>query len=690
MKKNYLLTKVIPAILIITFLFIATADKVEALMLKMSLDDLTTEADSVVLGTVESASSAWDENGANIYTIVTVIVEESLTPGLQAGRITVKVPGGKVAGITQIVSDTPNFKPGENIVLFLNELPVDITQSRDIRPGQYVVTGNYQGKLEVRNNRAAGIPINDLKKAIHSAVEGDNEEMSLHNLSDDPDHASHDQFDYLGYHWHGEFPDVDYLINASGDRISQVRAAAETWSNAGANFSFAYTGTHSRNGGPSYNGYNEIMWYNMGSNYVLAQAAIWYFSDQILETDMTFNSYYSWSTTGSGGHDVQTVALHEFGHWLGLGHSAVYESIMYYRIKGVQRYLHDVDIDGIQYIYGTTESGNPDPGECTITSPAIPSGPTTGYTGTKYTFTGEGASCSNGHQLEYRFDLGDGSFSNWGAAGEVIHSWNESGKYQVRAIARCSVDHSLSSTWSAPLEVTILNQLVQYELQISIDGKGSTEPGPGTTTYSEGTTVKLTATPADGWEFVMWIIDGIEIKDITKSIIMDSDKKVTAAFAEASETDNPSASDPDYIDSTQHTLTIAINGEGTTNPPPGTYKYDADMETALEAVPASGWRFEKWVIENSELASSNLEIMISEDLMATAYFVKIERGDISGDGEINVTDVAMAIRYSLDLEELTEVQLIIGDVNSDGIIDVRDIALIMQFALGLLDSFPDM
>ena len=53
-----------------------------------------------------------------------------------------------------------------------------------------------------------------------------------------------------------------------------------------------------------------------------------------------------------GAFDLTTVAIHEFGHALGLNHSPVVGSVMEAFYGGPRRVLHADDIAGITSIYG--------------------------------------------------------------------------------------------------------------------------------------------------------------------------------------------------------------------------------------------------------------------------------------------------------------------------------------------------
>lgn len=78
----------------------------------------------------------------------------------------------------------------------------------------------------------------------------------------------------------------------------------------------------------------------------------------ILDCDITFNTYYSWSTSGgSTSFDVQSVVTHELGHWLKLndlyGGSDTEKTMYGYISLGEtkKRSLDTDDLNGINTIY---------------------------------------------------------------------------------------------------------------------------------------------------------------------------------------------------------------------------------------------------------------------------------------------------------------------------------------------------
>ena len=90
--------------------------------------------------------------------------------------------------------------------------------------------------------------------------------------------------------------------------------------------------------------------------------------------------------------------------------------------------------------------------------PDRPFGPTSGLVGKQYTFSSS-SSDPDGDPLQFQFDWGDGTASNWigplpsGSEVSANKSWSKTGLFQVRVVAKD--DHGKVSEWSEPSAVNI-------------------------------------------------------------------------------------------------------------------------------------------------------------------------------------------------------------------------------------------
>lgn len=153
-------------------------------------------------------------------------------------------------------------------------------------------------------------------------------------------------------------------------------------------------------------------------------------------------------------------------------------------------------------------------------------------------------------------------------------------------VAGWRFDHWEGSVSGAanPIDVTMnQNRTVravfvrEFSLTIQSTGNGIVLPSPGTRTYTEGTSVPLLATPAEGWRFVGWQGDVTGTENPT-SVVMNANKTVTAVFEAI----------PVY------TLSIVVEGQGSTTPEPGTRPIIASSTVSITPVPADQWKFDHW------------------------------------------------------------------------------------------------
>jgi len=143
----------------------------------------------------------------------------------------------------------------------------------------------------------------------------------------------------------------------------------------------------------------------------------------------------------------------------------------------------------------------------------------------------------------------------------------------------------------------------EYVLTVNVQGSGSTNPVPGQHSYADGTEVIVAATPVEGWHFVRWEGD-LTGATATASLTMDASQSITAVFEQ---------------DAAQYTLTVNVQGQGTTAPAAGQHAYDSGTEVALSAAPAEDWEFIRWEGDISA-TDPNTTVTMNAGKSVTAVF----------------------------------------------------------------------
>jgi len=184
-------------------------------------------------------------------------------------------------------------------------------------------------------------------------------------------------FDPFELYWSpAQFDDGGYYINANcvdtnalpaGSQITAIQNAAASWNSTGSNFTFTYAGTTTilptTSPSPSEDNNNVIGWNPTidGSGDPFAIAWVFFYCENglVTEADIELDESKNWSTGASvpgTDFDVETVALHEMGHALGLDHTTESAAVMWATLAtgDSKRVLHGDDIDGQIAIYGGT------------------------------------------------------------------------------------------------------------------------------------------------------------------------------------------------------------------------------------------------------------------------------------------------------------------------------------------------
>lgn len=216
----------------------------------------------------------------------------------------------------------------------------------------------------------------------------------------------------------------------------------------------------------------------------------------------------------------------------------------------------------------------------------------------------------------------------------VFDRWEQNGNY-------LSNENPVDVNIEADITITAIFEYVEPPvigvLTLHTTQGGTTNPPPGT--YPVEGTIQVTAIPEENYTFRRWEEDGALLATINPiTLNMARDRDITAVFEYTPPPPIP-------------VLILNTTQGGTTDPPPGTYEIEGNIE--LTALPDSDYRFARWE-ENGGLLSvlNPVVIAMDTDRTITAVFEYVEpppgeyivtintlgEGYTSPDGEVSVEE----------------------------------------------------
>lgn len=104
----------------------------------------------------------------------------------------------------------------------------------------------------------------------------------------------------------------------------------------------------------------------------------------------------------------------------------------------------------------------------TINAPNKPTGLDSGLVNDVLVFFTGGSISNLGHSVQYRFDWGNGDFSDWSSSTSASYFWSVAGTYYVKAQAHCALHPEIESVWS-PSKKGVIREVADPQVCVSPD-----------------------------------------------------------------------------------------------------------------------------------------------------------------------------------------------------------------------------
>jgi hypothetical protein len=149
-------------------LALVTAPCIASTFLDVDIPTLRTMSSSVVVARVQEVESSWNEDGTMIFTQVTVAVQRTLV-GTHQASLTLRVPGGSVAGFSLRMAGAPEFRVGERALIFVAAWDDGAPMVSGYAQGVSRIARGQAGNEMLRGGIANGMALSQLVRELRGA-----------------------------------------------------------------------------------------------------------------------------------------------------------------------------------------------------------------------------------------------------------------------------------------------------------------------------------------------------------------------------------------------------------------------------------------------------------------------------------------------------------------------------------------
>ncbi|MBN1319726.1 MAG: matrixin family metalloprotease, partial [Thermoleophilia bacterium] len=497
------------ALLMLAILLLGPVDQAQAgTLLKLSPDELDRLASKVlaaqVVGTYSREVGSAGSGGSQGYieTVVELRVLQGLkgVPQSRGETMTIVVPGGTVGGLTMVVDTAPPFRVGEAVKLHLD--------------GKGRVVGGFQGKhwLTVTEAALYGAEPGALLEGETSAIESGTSDATVSGITPSSGSAGTGTLVAVSGSGFGSTKGtgkVEFTYKGTTMiEATDVRSWSDTQivcaipvdydgysRSAGSGPVKVTTGTGATVTYSSFSvtfGYGQVKWSGASTAYKVNSNTADTTGEEALvdAAAATWNAASSFQFIDEGPTDItESTYLDSVNavYWTTLEDGVLGRNT--YWFVGSTLIAFDVAMNDI-YAWGTGASGTYD-----IQSIATH---------------------ELGHALNLRDLYGDPD------SNKIMYGYGSPGQVK-RALSAGDIE-GIQWIYGGGTPPT-------YTLTTNVVGSGTINVNPQQATYTSGTPVTLTATPASGWQFNGWS-GAVTGSTNPVTITMDANKTVTATFTE--------------------------------------------------------------------------------------------------------------------------------------------------------------